>query len=46
MSAISNSNYCEMAWVQPDVECLQMPNEIYTNYADGLDNPSYGVEYN
>ena len=57
MSAIGNSNYYEMVWVHPDVECLQMTNEIYTNYADGLDavdpegnvdvpgGPSYGVEY-
>ena len=57
MSAIANSNYYEMVWVHPDVECLQMTNEIYTNYADGLDlvdadgnvdipqGAGYGVEY-
>lgn len=58
MSAIGNSNYYEMVWVHPDVECLQMTNDVYTNYADGLeavdadgnvevpDGPGYGVEYN
>ncbi|SVB08224.1 uncharacterized protein METZ01_LOCUS161078, partial [marine metagenome] len=54
MSAIGNSNYCEIVWVQPDLKCLQMTTEIYTNYADGLyavdpegnvDVPSHGVEY-
>ena len=57
MSAIGNSNYYEMVWVHPDVECLQMTNEIYANYADGLyavdsdgnvdvpDGPGYGIEY-
>jgi L-alanine-DL-glutamate epimerase-like enolase superfamily enzyme len=46
-----------MVWVHPDVECLQMTNEIYTNYADGWDlvdadgnvdvpqGVGYGVEY-
>lgn len=57
MSAIGNSNYYEMVWVHPDVECLQATNEIYANYADGLeavdadgcvdvpDGPGFGVEY-
>ena len=57
MSAIGNSNYYEMVWVHPDVECLQMTNDIYANYEDGLnaidsdgnvgipDGPGFGVEY-
>ena len=57
MSAIGNSNYYEMVWVHPDVECLQMTNAIYANYEDGLEaidsdgtvgvpeGPGYGVEY-
>lgn len=57
MSAIGNSNYYEMVWVHPDIECLQQTNEIYLNYADGLDEvdsdgnvgvpdgPGYGIEY-
>ena len=58
MSAIGNSNYYEMVWVHPDVECLQVTNDIYANYADGLNTidsdgnvdipqgPGYGIEYN
>ena len=57
MSSIGNSNYYEMVWVHPDVECLQMTNNIYANYVDGLENidsdgnvdvpegPGFGVEY-
>jgi L-alanine-DL-glutamate epimerase-like enolase superfamily enzyme len=57
MSAIGNSNYYEIAWVHPDVDCVQMPNAIYANYADGLEGidrdgnvdvpegPGLGVEY-
>ncbi len=57
MSAIGNSNYYEMVWVHPDVECLQMTNHIYANYADGLEEidangevdvpegPGFGIEY-
>ena len=38
MSSLINSNYYEMVWVHPDVECLQMPQEIFgDNYSDGLD---------
>ena len=58
MSAIGNSNYYEMVWVHPDVECLQTTNNVYANYADGLDvidadgnvsvpdGPGFGIEYN
>lgn len=57
MSAIGNSNYYEMVWLHPEVECLQTDNRIYANYADGLEaidsdgnvdvptGPGYGVEY-
>jgi L-alanine-DL-glutamate epimerase-like enolase superfamily enzyme len=38
MSAIRNSNYYEMVWVHPDVECLQTPPAICKDgYRDGLD---------
>ena len=38
MSALVNSNYYEMVWVHPDVECLQLSPEIFgDNYSDGLD---------
>ena len=38
MSAIGNSNYYEMVWVHPDVECLQMTSDIFlSGYRDGLD---------
>ncbi len=38
MSAIGNSNYYEMVWVHPDVQCLQTTPDIFgDNYADGLE---------
>jgi len=37
MSAIGNSNYYEMVWVHPDVECLQLTSDIFLDgYRDGL----------
>ena len=36
-SAIGNSNYYEMVWVHPDVECLQLTSDIFLDgYQDGL----------
>lgn len=38
MSAIGNSNYYEMVWVHPDIQCLQTTPDIYGDgYEDGLD---------
>jgi hypothetical protein len=56
--SVIGSNYYEMVWVHTDVECLQMTNEMYANYAGGFDavdsdgnvdvpyGSGYGVEYN
>ncbi len=38
MSAIGNSNYYEMVWVHPDVQCLQTTPDIFgEGYDDGLE---------
>lgn len=38
MSAIGNSNYYEMVWVHPDIECLQLTSDIFLEgYEDGLE---------
>ncbi len=37
MSAVGTSNYYEVVWVHPDVQCMQTTPDIYgDNYADGL----------
>ena len=37
MSAIGNSNYYEMVWVHPDIECLQLTSDVFLDgYKDGL----------
>ena len=38
MSAIGNSNYYEMVWVHPDIECLQLTSDLFLDgYKDGLE---------
>jgi L-alanine-DL-glutamate epimerase-like enolase superfamily enzyme len=38
MSALRNSNYYEMVWVHPSVDCMAAPQRLYkSGFYDGLD---------